>query len=412
MTRLSAFALLALAVALPAAGRDDKPADGFTPMFNGRDLTGWVNVNCHPSTFFVKDGEIVTTGKPTGFLRTAKQYENFELEMDWMHTNTKEVGNSGLFVWGDPLPAVGTGYTRGIEVQVLVNLEYRDKKTNAVTATSHGDLFSIWGATCVPDRPHPTGSQRCLPSENRAKGGGEWNHYKVIANDGVIKLHVNGKEVSGVSKCNPRKGYLALESEDAECHFKNLKIKELPSTNPKPEECAKVAEGHVSLFNGLDLKGWKAADVSKRQAADSWKAGGGVIKCVGPADLVTEKEFTKFELVFDWKVPAKSKESLTVQPSPGIRVGFDPIDGFTTTGAAVGIWKAAGDRVALDRPLKPGTWARGSIAFDGAILTIGVNGQTQSRVQALQQRVADAVTFFAAEGLEIMNVFVREIKEK
>src|SRR5437879_7534687 len=122
-------ALLSLAfalaiVALPASA-DDQPAGGYKPMFNGRDLSGWVNVNCHPSTFFVKDGEIITTGKPIGYLRTEKQYENFELEMDWMHVNTKEVGNSGLFVWGDPIPAVGTGYTRGIEVQVLVHLEYR-----------------------------------------------------------------------------------------------------------------------------------------------------------------------------------------------------------------------------------------------------------------------------------------------
>src|SRR5205823_865294 len=87
--------------------------------------------------------------------------------------------------------------TRGIEVQVLVNLEYKDKKTGAVTATSHGDLFSIWGADCTPDRPHPLGWKRCLPSEYRAKGGGEWNHYKVVANDGVIKLHVNGMDLGG-----------------------------------------------------------------------------------------------------------------------------------------------------------------------------------------------------------------------
>src|SRR5438874_2206006 len=160
-----AFAV-AVAVALaPAAD------DGYKPMFNGQDLAGWVNVNCHPSTFVVRDGEVVTTGKPMGFLRTERQYENFELEMDWMHVNTKEVGNSGLFVWGDPLPAVGSVYTRGIEVQVLVNLEFKDKKTGAVTATSHGDLFSIQGATCKPDRPHPLGWERCLPNENRAKGG-------------------------------------------------------------------------------------------------------------------------------------------------------------------------------------------------------------------------------------------------
>src|SRR5439155_6142753 len=252
--------LLALAP-MPAA--DDA---GFQPMFNGRDLTGWVNVNTHPGTFFAKGDEVITTGKPTGYLRTSKQYENFVADFDWMHIPPKPdaVGNSGFFVWADPIPAVGTGYTRGIEVQVLVNLEYRDKKTDAITATSHGDLFSIWGAKCVPDRPHPLGWERCLPSENRAKGANEWNHYRVEANDGVIKLHVNGKEVSGVSKCSPRKGYLALESEGSECRFKNLKIKELPSTNPKPQETANVAEGFKNLYTGLDLDGWKANDETKK----------------------------------------------------------------------------------------------------------------------------------------------------
>ena len=109
--------LLALAFAAVIASSPDlRPglaqaaaADDYVPMFNGKDLSGWVNVNCAPNTFFAKDGEIITTGTPTGFLRTAKHYENFELEMDWMHVNKTEVGNSGLFVWGDPLPAVGTG---------------------------------------------------------------------------------------------------------------------------------------------------------------------------------------------------------------------------------------------------------------------------------------------------------------
>ena len=112
----SLFALL-LAAFLPdfrpgLARADD--SDGYKPLFNGTSLDGWKNVNCAPGTFFVKGGEIVTTGSPTGFLRTDRQYENFELEMDWMHVNKKEIANSGLFVWGDPLPGVGTPYTRGI----------------------------------------------------------------------------------------------------------------------------------------------------------------------------------------------------------------------------------------------------------------------------------------------------------
>src|SRR6266404_9115016 len=103
----AAVGLLALAVVGPFQAEEKKKDDGFKPMFNGKDLTGWVNVNCAPSTFFVnkEKGEIITTGKPTGFLRTAKQYENFIAEFEWMHVNKKEVGNSGFFVWADPLPA-------------------------------------------------------------------------------------------------------------------------------------------------------------------------------------------------------------------------------------------------------------------------------------------------------------------
>jgi hypothetical protein len=338
----------------PALAADD---DGFVPLFNGKDLTGWVNVNCAPSTFFVKNNEIITTGRPTGYLRSEKQYENFIFEMEWMHVNTKEVGNSGLFVWGDPLPAVGTGYTRGIEVQVLVNLTYTDKKTGKVTASSHGDLFSIWGATCMPDRPHPTGAQRCIPSENRAKGGGEWNHYKVIANNGVLKLHVNGKEVSGVSECRPRKGYLALESEGAECHFRNIKIKELPSTNPKPEEICHVAADHVSLNDGLTLTGWKAD-------GDSWKAGG-VLRCTGTGNLTTEGKYRHAELIFDWKLPAKSDAKCVVQVG-----GKDHV---------------------VDAPkAKPGAWHRET-------MTIKLDESAP-------------ITFKGAKGLELMNIFIKELK--
>lgn len=356
LNRVWAIALVAASASLLPAD-DKKTDDGFRPLFNGKNLNGWVNVNCHPGTFFVKGNEIITTGKPTGFLRNDKQYENFVLEFDWMHVEKTKMANSGLFVWGDPLPAVGTGYTRGIEVQVLINFAPKDG-----WATSHGDIFSIWGAKCVPDRPHFKGIERCLPSEHRVKGGGEWNHYKVTANDGVIKLEVNGKEVSGVSKCNPRKGYLALESEDAECHFKNIQIKELPSTNPKPEECAKVAEGHASIFNGLDLKGWKTEE-------GAWKAGGGALRAAGKADLVSEQKFGTVELIFDWKVPAKA-ERVECELSVG---GVSK----TITGGP---------------DSKPGAWRRETIRLDEASGTF-------------------PISFKPAPGLEIMNVFVRELKK-
>src|SRR5882724_7590107 len=314
LLRWNVAVLLGLALAVPAFTENLQPVaqkddDGFVSMFNGKDLAGWVSVNGAPGTFFVKDKQIITTGRPTGYLRTDKQYENFIAEFDWMHVppTPDAVGNSGFFVWADPIPAVGSGYTRGIEVQVLVNLEWKDKKTGGVTASSHGDLFSIWGAKCVPDRPHPLGWDRCIPSEDRAKGANEWNHYRVEANDGVIKLAVNGKVVSGVSKCTPRKGYLALESEGSECRFKNLKIKELPTTNPKKEEICDVAQGHKPMYSGLDLSGWTVDDGAKKH----WMPKDTVLHYDGKGEakdkaLRTDKEYGDAEFIVDFRFPATS----------------------------------------------------------------------------------------------------------
>lgn len=200
------------------------------PLFNGRDLTGWVNVNGDANTWRAHNELLITTGYPHGFIRTSRRYTNFVLDLEWQHqprTDDKE-GNSGLFIWSDSIAAPASQqFPRSVEVQILVNLERRDS-TGAYVYTSHGDVFPIWGATCTPDRPHPMGWQRSIPREFRVKGFGEWNHYRVAAIDGTITLAVNGKEVSKVTDCRPRTGYIALEAEGNTVHFRNIRIKELP----------------------------------------------------------------------------------------------------------------------------------------------------------------------------------------
>ena len=77
--------------------------------------------------------------------------------------------------------------------------------------------------------------------ENRCKGKGEWNVYDVVAVDGVIKLSVNGKFVNGISRASgAERGYLSLESEGAEIHFRNIRILELPPGMATPEQTAPV----------------------------------------------------------------------------------------------------------------------------------------------------------------------------
>jgi len=57
---------------------------------------------------------------------------------------------------------------------------------------------------------------------------GEWNHYYVRAINGEVRLWVNGAEVSGGANCDPKTGYLCLESEGSPVEFRNLKLRELP----------------------------------------------------------------------------------------------------------------------------------------------------------------------------------------
>src|SRR5687767_723048 len=111
---LPLLSLLLLSMLLtPSAAVAQEPA--FTPLFNGKDLTGWHNINCAPGTWSVKDGAIHSTGAPICELRTERMYENFVLDVEWMHLTPK--GNAGVFIWADPLPARGQPFLRAIEVQ-------------------------------------------------------------------------------------------------------------------------------------------------------------------------------------------------------------------------------------------------------------------------------------------------------
>jgi len=232
MKRSPLFAILVFS-ALSLRGNAPADEEGFRSLFNGKDLAGWVNVNLREDTFSVRDGVIYCTGKPAGVMRTDRQYENFILELEWRHLKPR--GNAGLFIWSDAKPVSHPRFTRSIEVQILDGRETKNY-------TSHGDVFAIHGAKMTPDRPHPGGRMRCLPSEKRSKPSPEWNHYRVTCNDGVIKLAVNGKVVSGGSNVSPCKGYICLESEGAPVEFRNIRIKELPSTGATPEQTATLAE--------------------------------------------------------------------------------------------------------------------------------------------------------------------------
>ena len=197
------------------------------PTVNSEEKIRWINVNTKDSTWENIGEELVCYGNPIGVVRSEKEYENFMLHVEWKHMEPG--GNSGVFVWSKAIPGEKNRLPDGVEVQMLeldwVNLNTRNGKKPPI-AYVHGELFGVGGVTTETDNPR---GNRSKSIENRCKGRGEWNTYDVICVDGTIKLSVNGKFVNGISKSTQRKGYLCLEAEGAEIHFRNFKLVELPN---------------------------------------------------------------------------------------------------------------------------------------------------------------------------------------
>ena len=71
---------------------------------------------------------------------------------------------------------------------------------------------------------------------------GRGSAYDVVCVDGTVKLAINGKFVNSSRDSSIRKGYLCLESEGSEIHFRNIRILELPPGITSPEQTAAVVE--------------------------------------------------------------------------------------------------------------------------------------------------------------------------
>ena len=225
-------------IAAGAPPQADEPVrvvvDDTQPGFRDLTTADFAKVNSADDTWTWKDGVLQCNGTPVSVLRTAKEYRNFEMVVEWCHQHP--AGNSGLFVWATPesidnLATAGKpGLPSGIEVQILDHA-FTDEMKTAGKATdwfgTNGDVFAV-GTKMTPFPPLSPNGSRSFPRKHLAKGHGEWNHYYIRGINGEIRLWVNGEEVSGGNGCEPDHGYLCLESEGSPILFRKLRIRELP----------------------------------------------------------------------------------------------------------------------------------------------------------------------------------------
>ena len=152
------FATISLILGLlpaAAAAQTTPPQEGEVPqwkdLFNGKDLTGWVNINTAEDTWKVRDGMLIDSGRPTGVMCSERQYQNYLLHIEWMHMEAG--GNSGVFVWSNARPDPRDSLPNGVEVQMLELAWPEMHKKDGVTppvAYVHGE---VWGSAACTRRP-------------------------------------------------------------------------------------------------------------------------------------------------------------------------------------------------------------------------------------------------------------------
>jgi hypothetical protein len=207
----------------------DDPPGVRLPLFNGRDLAGWTEINCRAG---VEEGVLVIQDGD-GLLRTDHRYDDFILELEW-RARKSEKYDSGIYLRCEP-PAAGEKFPK----QYQVNLQQ----------AFEGNLI---GST--------DGQSQGLVKP------GEWNHFRITAIGETIELEINGQPAWEATGIDAAPGYIGLQVETplgGQFEFRDLYVTELRAR---------------SLFNGRDLSGWEGAG---EDAGACWRVEEELLVCTG-----------------------------------------------------------------------------------------------------------------------------------
>lgn len=184
-------------------------------LFNGNDMSGWTHVLDDPSkkledVWSVRDGVIVCQGNPSGYIQTDKEYENYVLELEWKWGPEVKNGNSGVLVHATDPKALGV-WPRSLECQLA--------------SKNAGDFWVIGTTAKVNDPKTRTHDRRTVNlTDDSEKPMGEWNKYVIVCAGNTVTCIVNGDVVNYAWDVSQTKGKIALQSEGAEIHFRNIKL--------------------------------------------------------------------------------------------------------------------------------------------------------------------------------------------
>lgn len=280
-----------------------KQNDGWQSLFNGKDLTGWHQLN-GKADYRVVNGEIVGTtvaNTPNSFLVTDKDYGDFILELDLLVANDM---NSGIQFRSISKPEIMNGRVHGYQCEV-------DPSTRAWSGGIYDEARRGWLYT-----------GELNPSAKSAFKLGEWNHYRIECIGNSMRTWLNGIPVAWVIDDMTPSGLIALQVHAIEANdqagtqirWKNIRIKttDLRATEtpdifvvnflPNILSAAEQSQGWQLLFDGKTTNGWIGAGMNTFPA-EGWKVVDAALMSVANvkgADIVTNEKFAAFDLQFEF----------------------------------------------------------------------------------------------------------------
>jgi len=195
--------------------REIPKGDGWKKLFNGKDLTGWQAFGGNIDCWKAEKGMLVTEGgEGCGWLATAEEYGDFELELEF---RLPPGGNSGVFIRA---PKEGNPAFEGSEIQILD--DYSDQYKDLKPWQFCGSVYAT-----------------VAPSRRVTRPAGEWQKYHISCVGSKVKVSLNGIQIIDADlnehldkiKDHPglkrTSGFIGLQNHGTRLEFRNLRIRPL-----------------------------------------------------------------------------------------------------------------------------------------------------------------------------------------
>jgi len=316
-------------------------ADGFTNLFNGKDLDGWVQRG-GKAKYTIEDGGVIvgtsTMETPNSFLCTGRDYSDFVLEYEFkidpmlnsgVQIRSQSSPEGAEMLWEGKLVKIGANRVFGYQVEIDPN----PKQNRWWSAGLYDEGRRAWLYPGI------------LGGDGKAFGDqgrkifkqGDWNKVRVEAIGDTIKTTLNDTPCASIKDSATASGFIALqvhdigkdkEKEGTQVRWRNLKIKEVPAPEQNVISAEEKAAGWRLLWDGKTSAGWrgmkseefpKGGWVMKDGVLTITETGGGESSAAG--DIITKDKFSNFELSVDFKITPGANSGIKTFVDPALNKG-------------------------------------------------------------------------------------------